>query len=231
MKILIITLSVLIQAQWALSMAPEPPPVDPVPEIKSQTYRVTFTNNWNRRDHLAAPRNAHFSPIVAVTHDASFDLLPMGGLTSKDLELVAELGDTSDINPTLEMAVQQKKASEFLNTVNMFIRDTQSQTFDITVTENHPYISFVTMIAPSPDWVVGLSALKLYSESQGFYPGLTSPYPLYAIDAGTESGDQGGNFSINNQPTVPQTPISFLQGRGFQAPFAFVTIVPIATEE
>ena len=51
--------------------------------------------------------------------------------------------------------------------------------------------------------------------------------PLYALDGGTESGDVAGNFSINNNATSPKQPINVLQGSGFDAPFAFVTITPL----
>ena len=192
-----------------------------------QTYRVVFESNWNAMDHLGAPRNAHFSPIVAVTHNSAYDLLPLGGLANMALELVAELGRTELINDEIMGQIQMGNVLDAKNTENMFIRNQVRQEFMVTVSMAHPNLSFVTMIAPSPDWIVGVRNLKLFDNQQGFFMGQVMRMPLYAIDAGTESGDMGGNFSINNPPTVPQTPIKRLRGPGFEVPFAFVSIEPV----
>lgn len=191
----------------------------------SQTYRVTFSNNWNSADHIQVPGNAHFSPIVAVAHNGNYDLIPLGGIANENLEPVAEVGDPKKLNAEISQAQGSGLVSVTLNTSNMFLNSMTEQSFDIEISKSHPYISFVSMIAPSPDWIVGMN-LKLYSESQGYYAGLID-HPLYAIDAGTEGGDSAGNFSINNAPTVPKQPMGILLGPGFQAPFAFVSIQKI----
>ena len=188
---------------------------------------MTFTNNWTRMAHLGLPGNAHFSPVVAATHDGQYDLLPIGSVADKALEQVAELGRQGDLNKEVEAQIEEGHALDLVNTENMFLNQASSQTFEIVVSNKHEYLSFVSMIAPSPDWVVGLSNLKLHSEKDGFYQGVENQ-PLYAINAGTEEGDRGGNFSLNNRPTSPQTPIQILTGRGFEAPFAFVSITPLA---
>ncbi|MCJ8277138.1 MAG: hypothetical protein HRT44_01165 [Bdellovibrionales bacterium] len=195
-------------------------------EVKSQKYKITFTSKWNVEDHLRVPGNAHFSPIVAVSHNGLYDLLPIGGITGKGLELVAELGNTRDIEPELDDAMTAGNIENVVITENQFISNKLVQTLEVTITNKHEYLSFVSMIAPSPDWVVGLSNLKLHSAEQGFFPGVKD-MPLFALDAGTESGDFAGNFSINNNATTQQTPINVLSGNGFNAPFATVTIAPV----
>ena len=196
--------------------------------VLSQTYKITFQSNWNAIDHKKVPGPAHFSPVVAVVHNSNYDLLPVGTVAGKGLEMVAELGNPDLINKEITAAMTTGNVSETLNTKNMFISSQLSQSFELTVTNHHPYISFASMIAPSPDWIVGLSNLKLYSKEAGFYSGINKPMPLLAIDAGTENGDVGGNFSLMNRPTQPQGAISILTGSGFDAPFAYITIEPVA---
>ncbi|NRA63226.1 MAG: hypothetical protein HRU19_02015 [Pseudobacteriovorax sp.] len=200
-------------------------------EAQAKEYRISFQSNWNLEDHLATPRSAHFSPIVAVSHNHKYDLLPFGQTAGAGLENVAELGNATVILEELAAEIEAGTVGAVTQTPDLFINRSINQSFVVDITPEHPYLSFATMIAPSPDWMVGISNLKLYSESTGFYPGITKPYPLFAIDAGTESGDFGGNFSLNNRDTDPVGTISFLTGRGFAAPFAYITIEPVEVEE
>ncbi|MEO0335025.1 MAG: spondin domain-containing protein [Pseudomonadota bacterium] len=185
------------------------------------TYSVTIESNWSQAEHLALPGNAHFSPVVAVAHDSGYTLLPIGGIATDGLESLAETGRTAVINTEIQAA--DAAIAQSVETENQFVLRSPTQQFEIQVSEDHPFLSFVSMIAPSPDWVVGLSNLKLYTADAGFAEG-SSRLPLYAINAGTEEGDIGGNFGLGNEATEPKEAIGQLAGSGFNAPFGFVTI-------
>jgi hypothetical protein len=60
------------------------------------------------------------------------------------------------------------------------------------------------MIAPSPDWFVGVSALSLMENGQWVD---TKTVTLFAYDAGTESGEI---YTSADEDTEPQEPISKL---------------------
>ena len=78
------------------------------------------------------------------------------------------------------------------------------------------------MIAPSPDWVVGINDFNTFRNGQ-FVKSIA--IDLIAIDAGTEDGDFAGNFSITNTPTSPQQEAGLLnQLSGLDLPFATVLI-------
>lgn len=68
---------------------------------------------------------------------------------------------------------------------------------EIKVTEEYPLVTLVTMITPSPDWLVGVNSLNLYEDS-AFVNEKT--VVLYGYDAGT---DIGTTFSSPNNPTDP----------------------------
>jgi hypothetical protein len=176
--------------------------------LQAKKYRVTLESNWNQQDHLAT----------------DYSLFQQGGLSTSGLEDLAELGRTSLLQIELADARRFNQVGEVIETKNMFIRNQTSQSFEVEITPEHPYLSFASMIAPSPDWFVGLNALKLFSEETGFFSGTQRPIDLMAIDAGTELGDVGGNFSINNQANEVHEPISTLLGNGFHAPFARISI-------
>ena len=194
--------------------------VTPASFAATATYEVTVQSNWNANDHLAVPGPAHFSPVTAVAHSAGYVLLPVGGVASPGLESLAEMGSTATIEQ--EIAAAGDSIGSLKITENQFVVPMPSQTFEIEVSEKAPYLSLVSMIAPSPDWVVGINSLKLYDKDAGFSDG--AERDLFAIDAGTEGGDIGGNFGLNNPATVPQGLIGELSGEGFNAPFAKVII-------
>lgn len=192
-------------------------------------YQVTIVSNWNVMDHVSVPGNAHFSPVVSVAHNEKYQLLSIGGMATEGLQELAETGRTGLIVREIQVAMQTGKIGNLVVTQNQFVKDQLRQTFTVTVTPETPYLSFVTMIAPSPDWIVGLSKVRLFDRETGFSKGTVQPQALYAIDAGTENGDFGGNFSINNESTTPRQRIGFFSksAKGFTAPFAYVTIAPL----
>ncbi len=192
-----------------------------------QMYSVRFISLWNRNDHISTPGNAHFSPIVAAIHNNAYSLFPKGEFASPGFKSVAEFGQTRTINSELSTAINNGAVGSSLNTENQFIiRDNQiEQTFLVTATKEHGLLSFISMIAPSPDWVVGVSNLELYN-SQGFISE-DIEMDLHAYHAGTQEGDVGGNFNLGRQATVPVQPISKLSGNGLDAAFARVIISPV----
>ena len=86
---------------------------------------------------------------------------------------------------------------------------TGSATFDITLTNEHPLVTLLSMIGPSPDWFVGVSGLSLL-DTQGQWESLLE-VDLFPYDAGTEEGTE---FSLNNQATSPQGVIASIKGMG-----------------
>ncbi len=67
------------------------------------------------------------------------------------------------------------------------------------------------MIAPSPDWFVGVHDLSL---RQGGEWRSEVTAQLFAYDAGTDSG---ASYTSPNQATQPQTPIQRIQSSPFDS--------------
>ena len=70
----------------------------------------------------------------------------------------------------------------------------------------YPLVTLVTMIAPSPDWFVGVSGLSLLDEF-GWVNELE--VVLYPYDSGT---DDGTTYSSANADSSPKQPIRSLRG-------------------
>ena len=78
---------------------------------------------------------------------------------------------------------------------------------------DHSYLGLITMIAPSPDWFTGASAIELYDAAAGKWKD-TIAYDARAYDAGTDSG---ATFTAADAPENPPKPVSVIacDGKAF----------------
>ena len=173
---------------------------------QSATYRVTFQGTWTTTvTPGGVPSGAHFTTLIGAVHNDSVTFWSSGGTASAGVEAVAELGTTgafkSEINAnTNAVAVIEKSLPS---------GGTPTATVDFTVTTAHPLVTLLTMVAPSPDWFVGVSGLSLL-DAQGDWLASHS-VDLFPYDAGTE---EGTGFSLNNAATSPRGTITSIQGTG-----------------
>jgi hypothetical protein len=74
-------------------------------------------------------------------------------------------------------------------------------TVEFTVNQDCPMVTVVTMIAPSPDWFVGVTGLRLYGAEGWIEEWETELYPY---DAGT---DEGESYTSRNEPAAEREAI------------------------
>ena len=79
-------------------------------------------------------------------------------------------------------------------------------TQQILFNRSYPQFTFATMLAPSPDWFLGLNHHELI-DAEGLWVEDTGAINLAVYDAGTETGS---TFSLNGTDTVPAEVISRL---------------------
>ena len=180
---------------------------DPMVRAQSSaTYRVTFQGNWTTASTPGGVvAGAHFTTLIGAIHNDMVIFWESGGTATPGVENVAELGLTgtfkSEINADSNaLSVIEKSVSG---------GGTGSATFNITLTNEHPLVTLLSMIGPSPDWFVGVSGRSLL-DTQGQWESLLE-VDLFPYDAGTEEGTE---FSLNNQATSPQGVIASIKGMG-----------------
>jgi hypothetical protein len=83
-----------------------------------------------------------------------------------------------------------------------FLYSPGSTSSEFVATPTFSQVTWVTMIAPSPDWFAGVNGLQLFDGTE-WVDGLV--VDLIPYDAGTDSGI---SFTSQNAPTVPPVPIS-----------------------
>ena len=77
-------------------------------------------------------------------------------------------------------------------------RSPSSVSLDFAIRRDYTLVTLVSMVAPSPDWFTGVSALSLLEGGQ-WVEELT--VELFAYDAGTDSGT---TYNSANDPTSPR---------------------------
>lgn len=175
----------------------------------SATYSCTLTNLWSAENHPVGydqvRNSAHWSPPVFATHGEDYEMWAPNEMASPGVEGVAETGSTSLLETEIEAAQTDGIVGDFEIGNNQFNANDPPQTVDgIQLTPGFPFLSTITMVAPSPDWFTGIP--KFSPIDEGFW--LESfGIATFPWDAGTEQGD---TYSINNNPENPQFPITQL---------------------
>ena len=191
-----------------------PSPNDPVGAgvLSTALYTVTFQGQWTIDVTPGGlPGGAHFSPIIGAVHNAGVTFLKSGEAASSGVESMAETGETSGLQSEVNAAINAASptALSLLSRSGNIGRQGRVTLNNVVVTTDHPRVTLVTMIAPSPDWFVGVSGLSLLDASGNWLP--SHEVKLYPWDAGTENGDE---FSLSNPATSPQGVITSLRGTG-----------------
>jgi len=172
------------------------------------TYNVKFDATWSQATHPGAyPAGAHFSALIGGVHNDQVSFWTPGGLASAGIEQMAEVGGTTSLSNEVQTAINGGTASAVIQ--GNGVASPGSAAVTVNVSTAFPLVTLVTMVAPSPDWFVGVHGLDL-RDGVGWKNQVV--VDLFPYDAGTE---EGTGFSLSNPDTVPHQSIALL---GF--PFA-----------
>ena len=191
----------------AFAIAFGPPQEEPE---RTATYEVAFASTWSSQNHPEdfPSSSAHFSPLIGATHDSEVVFWQAGGLATPGIKDMAELGTTGLLTTEVNAAISAGTAELRLSGSGLGESPgSVSLTFEIS--ESHPLVTLVTMIAPSPDWFVGVSGLSLFTA--GTFLDILA-VDLHAYDAGTDSGVF---YASDDAVTDPPQPISKIQSSPF----------------
>ena len=147
----------------------------------SADYAVTFQGAWTTTSTPGGVvGGAHFTTLIGAVHNSQVTFWSSGGTATPGIEAVAEAGSTSTFRSEI-----QAKGSDVATIVRQSVGGggTGSATFDVSLTRNHPLITLLSMIGPSPDWFVGVSELSLLDGGgQWFSSRSVDLYPYEGVD-------------------------------------------------
>jgi hypothetical protein len=172
---------------------------------QTATYKVTFSSVWSKATHPADfPRNPHFSGLIGATHNDAARFWQVGGLASPGIKNMAETGVKSPLDKEILRAMKAGRAGEKLSGSGMPVSPGKVE-LTFKVSREFPRVTLVSMIAPSPDWFVGVSGLPLFENGDWVEKKIVELYPY---DAGTDSGR---SYASGDKATKPQARITRLK--------------------
>lgn len=183
----------------------------------------------------------HLTNLTVVTHAPAYELYTIGGLASANLEGTAEAAQSEyfraewPANRALLgtnayagcLAEQQAADPTEFDRRCLFVQGARTPapadapaTFVFEVLPAFPAVSMAAMLAPSPDWFIGVGGVSL-RDGDTWVDAVT--LDLFANDAGTE---RNGGWIYDNPVEAPQKRISRITG----APFFGVPVGSISFE-
>ncbi|WP_299020007.1 spondin domain-containing protein [uncultured Photobacterium sp.] len=191
------------------------------------SYELEFKTNWSVTNFSTNfPSNRHFSGLIGLTHNSTVKIFEVGALASNGIVSMAETGSKGLLKSDIEDMQNQGNSGSTIDGQGIPAGLTSvSVIFDIS--QDHPLVSVVTMIAPSPDWFTGVSNIPLFVDGQWVEE---IEIQLTSYDAGSDSGV---TFTSANLATNPRSPITKLTtaraDADFESGFHFLTSLSIGT--
>jgi hypothetical protein len=190
--------------------APSPAVPTPAPQATptaaTARYTVAFESTWSPETHPDDfPPDAHYSRLVGATHSGRVRLWAAGAPASAGIQAMAERGRTTPLDLEVQAAIAAGEARSLV-LGEALDRSPGAATAELEVGRDHPLVTLVTMVAPSPDWFVGVDSLSLV-ESGDWVAQMR--VPLRPWDAGTDSGP---TYRSADQETRPRGTIRALTG-------------------
>jgi spondin N len=186
-------------------------PRDPEPAPRASAapvarYVVTFDATWSADTHPTdIPPDPHFSGLIGGTHHADTSFWRPGGLATEGIRLMAERGRQSPLDAEVMAAIAAGGAEHVLLGGEVR-RSPGSTSLEFNISTGYPLVTLVTMVAPSPDWFVGVAGLSLLQDGDWVPERVVELFPY---DAGTDSGT---TYTSRDQVTAPPEPIQRLTG-------------------
>jgi hypothetical protein len=184
-------------------------------QSSTANYDISITTIWNSINHTSVPGNAHWSPLAGATHKNPNDILEFGVTAplTNGIKNIAETGSTSSFNSEVDALITAGNADQYLQQgFSPFAGNNSNSTLsNVTVSENFPLITLVSMVAPSPDWFIAVNNLNLRSGNNAVNNGWKDTFTVdvFAYDSGTDSGT---NYTSSNMSTNPRERITMISG-------------------
>lgn len=204
--------------------APVTPPAATEECSASATYAVTFRATWDATSHGSSPpfpAGAHFSRVAGTTHVDGTSFWSSGGIAGDGIESMAETGAVTTLCNEVQAEADRGRAGGCVRGREASFRSPGTVTLSFDVDEELPFLTLVSMIAPSPDWFVGVDGIAL-REGECWAPRIE--LDLTGYDAGTDSGR---TFTAPDADVTPHEqigPIADLPAGVRDVPFATLVL-------
>ena len=177
-------------------------------------YTVVLKSSWTagrfpfEYPEAGAFTGPHFSGLIGAAHNPSYSLFAVGSRPTPGLEKLSEEGKPMPLDGEIRAAIEAGSAASLVTSGPL--RDFKdSLVATVRVDADHPLVSVVAMIAPSPDWFAGVSNVNLRENGEWV---ASRTLDLWAYDSG---GDDGATYKAADQDNNPKKPTSQARDRHF----------------
>lgn len=180
-------------------------------------FKVTLTTHWDSNDFPTQyPGSAHWSPLSGTVHNSQAVFWePNGQAATAGIESMAETGGTSALNSEIQTAKASGYSQGLIKT-SKISTGAGSASIEFDTSDTYPLLTLVSMIAPSPDWFVGVHGLSLQDGNGDWIERQSIDLSLY--DAGT---DLGVSFtSANSESNDQSLPITLVTSERADSDFS-----------
>src|SRR5260221_3813267 len=163
-------------------------------------YQVVFNATWSQATHPTEwTTNAHWSGLVGGVHNDSVHFFRLRETSSEGIRLMAELSQQAQLLSEVASAITNG-AADFQLAGGGINPSPGSRllVFPQAMRRDYPLVTLCSMIAPSPDWFVGVDSLNLIDNGGWVSNNVVT---LFGNDAGTDSGV---TYASPDQVTVPR---------------------------
>ncbi|XP_052738249.1 spondin-1 [Bicyclus anynana] len=166
-------------------------------------YKMVFEGLWSPQTH---PKNfpvqalwlTHFSDVIGATHPKNFSFWGEGEIATDGFRSLAEWGSVGLLER--ELRQQGSVLRSIVKAAGLWHpRLNQNTSATFSVDRKRHLLSLASMFGPSPDWVVGVSALELCNKDCTW--AASKVIDLFPYDAGT---DDGISYMSPNAETTPR---------------------------
>lgn len=188
-------------------------------------FEVTFDATWSAQTHPGAwPAGAHWSGPVGGVHNDQVQFWAEGKAASEGIRLMAERGQQATLVSEIQAGIPTGKALFTMTASGLSSPAQRIITFPQATTRDFPLLTLCSMVAPSPDWFVGVSGLSLIGADGGWIPEQT-----VALDGYDAGSDSGADFTSPDLATQPRSVVKRFNGypaliQGAIVPFGTFTI-------
>lgn len=149
-------------------------------------FRATITTNWSGANFPTQyPGGAHWSSPIGTVHNEQVIFWRENDQPASDgIEVMAESGGTEALTSEINTA-KSSGYSQGLVKMNSIGSGSGSSSIEFSTTDDFTLFTIVSMIAPSPDWFIGVDSFNL-KEGGEWVDEIEIRLPLY--DAGTDAG-------------------------------------------
>lgn len=185
-----------------------------IQSVKGQTtaiYDVTFSSIWNAGDHTSIPPNAHWSKLVGATHKTANEFFQVGGIATTGVKNIAETGNNTVFNAEVTTQITNTEADQYIDGPSLATATGDMMISNLSVSEDFPILTLMSMIAPSPDWMIGVNGFSFLDGTSSWKT--TETIDIFALDAGT---DDGADYTSVDALSNPFQAIAVKNGAPFQ---------------